>query len=54
MATRGQKFLRGLQMADAQGNANFVTIYPGWVSRADGAHPDEDGRLQVSDRKSVV
>jgi protocatechuate 3,4-dioxygenase beta subunit len=28
--TVGQKFLRGHQMTDANGTANFVTIYPGW------------------------
>jgi protocatechuate 3,4-dioxygenase beta subunit len=28
--TVGQKFLRGHQMTDASGTANFVTIYPGW------------------------
>lgn len=28
--TMGQNFLRGHQMTDARGTANFVTIYPGW------------------------
>lgn len=28
--TRGKKFLRGYQTADAGGIARFVTIYPGW------------------------
>ncbi|MBK9306392.1 MAG: intradiol ring-cleavage dioxygenase [Nitrospira sp.] len=28
--TVGQKFLRGHQMTDAQGDARFMTIYPGW------------------------
>ncbi|HVO25166.1 MAG TPA: intradiol ring-cleavage dioxygenase [Candidatus Margulisiibacteriota bacterium] len=28
--TVGQKFLRGYQVTDANGAANFVTIYPGW------------------------
>jgi protocatechuate 3,4-dioxygenase beta subunit len=28
--TVGQKFLRGHQMTDGSGTANFVTIYPGW------------------------
>ena len=28
--TRGQKFLRGYQTADANGVARFVTVYPGW------------------------
>lgn len=28
--TRGRKFLRGYQTTDANGNAEFLTIYPGW------------------------
>ena len=28
--TVGQHFLRGYQVTDARGTANFVTIYPGW------------------------
>jgi protocatechuate 3,4-dioxygenase beta subunit len=28
--TVGQKFLRGYQMTDGQGEARFLTIYPGW------------------------
>lgn len=28
--TVGKKFLRGYQVTDAQGMAQFVTIYPGW------------------------
>ncbi len=28
--TRGQKFLRGYQLADARGTAQFITVYPGW------------------------
>jgi protocatechuate 3,4-dioxygenase beta subunit len=28
--TMGQKFLRGYQMTDAQGEARFITLYPGW------------------------
>lgn len=28
--TQGQKFLRGYQMTDSSGTAQFVTIYPGW------------------------
>lgn len=28
--TRGKKFLRGYQTADASGTAQFTTIYPGW------------------------
>lgn len=30
--TRGQKFLRGYQMTDADGRVQFQTIYPGWYS----------------------
>jgi protocatechuate 3,4-dioxygenase beta subunit len=28
--TRGKKFLRGYQMTDTSGTAQFTTIYPGW------------------------
>jgi protocatechuate 3,4-dioxygenase beta subunit len=28
--TRGKKFLRGYQMTDASGKAEFITLYPGW------------------------
>jgi protocatechuate 3,4-dioxygenase beta subunit len=28
--TRGKKFLRGHQITDADGGAQFLTIYPGW------------------------
>lgn len=28
--TRGQKFLRGHQVTDAEGAARFLTIFPGW------------------------
>jgi uncharacterized protein (TIGR03437 family) len=28
--TRGQKFLRGYQVTDANGNVEFVTVYPGY------------------------
>jgi len=30
--TTGQKFLRGFQTTNANGQATFVTIYPGWYS----------------------
>jgi protocatechuate 3,4-dioxygenase beta subunit len=30
--TIGQKFLRGYQITDANGQATFITIYPGWYS----------------------
>jgi protocatechuate 3,4-dioxygenase beta subunit len=29
-STAGQQFLRGYQITDATGNAQFVTIFPGW------------------------
>lgn len=29
-STKGQRFLRGSQLTDANGKAAFVTIYPGW------------------------
>lgn len=28
--TRGQNFLRGYQTTDANGNVEFLTVYPGW------------------------
>lgn len=28
--TKGQKYLRGYQLTDAAGHAQFATIYPGW------------------------
>ena len=28
--TRGKKFLRGYQIVEASGTAQFITIYPGW------------------------
>lgn len=31
-STVGQRFLRGYQLTDANGAAQFVTIYPGWYS----------------------
>jgi protocatechuate 3,4-dioxygenase beta subunit len=30
--TRGQRYLRGYQVTDGNGAAEFVTIYPGWYS----------------------
>lgn len=30
--TRGRKFLRGYQITDANGEVEFVTVYPGWYS----------------------
>jgi protocatechuate 3,4-dioxygenase beta subunit len=31
-STKGQQFLRGYQVTDANGQATFTTIYPGWYS----------------------
>lgn len=28
--TRGKQFLRGYQVTDAEGDARFLTVYPGW------------------------
>ena len=30
--TKGQRFLRGYQLTDANGRATFTTIYPGWYA----------------------
>ncbi|MGQ0702169.1 MAG: intradiol ring-cleavage dioxygenase [Gemmatimonadales bacterium] len=30
--TRGRKFLRGYQMTDRAGKAEFLTVYPGWYA----------------------
>ncbi|MGQ0456123.1 MAG: intradiol ring-cleavage dioxygenase [Hyphomicrobium sp.] len=30
LSTKGQTFLRGAQITDADGRASFTTIYPGW------------------------
>jgi uncharacterized protein (TIGR03437 family) len=32
VSTTGQKFLRGYQITDANGQVNFTTIYPGWYA----------------------
>lgn len=32
VTTTGQKFLRGYQITDANGQVSFTTIYPGWYS----------------------
>ena len=48
--TRGQQFLRGYQVSDANGIVRFATIYPGWYrGRAVHIHfkvrtPGENGR----------
>ncbi len=30
--TKGQKFLRGYQITDSNGQVNFTTVYPGWYA----------------------
>jgi protocatechuate 3,4-dioxygenase beta subunit len=30
--TRGKQFLRGYQLTDSQGKAEFLTVYPGWYA----------------------
>jgi protocatechuate 3,4-dioxygenase beta subunit len=38
---RGQTFLRGIQLTDAQGQVTFETVYPGWYQgRATHIHVD--------------
>src|SRR5215469_3763532 len=32
VTTKGQKFLRGYQITDANGQVKFTTIYPGWYA----------------------
>jgi uncharacterized protein (TIGR03437 family) len=32
VTTSGQRFLRGYQLTDSNGQVNFLTIYPGWYS----------------------
>ena len=49
--TRGQQFLRGYQVSDADGVVRFTTVYPGWYrGRAVHIHfkvrtPGENGRI---------
>lgn len=31
--TEGERFLRGVQVTDAEGTAEFTTLYPGWYDR---------------------
>jgi len=51
-STRGQRFLRGYQLTDARGSADFLTIYPGaYAGRAVHVHfkirtVDAEGRKQ--------
>ncbi len=53
--TTGQKFLRGFQRTDANGEARFTTIYPGWYQgRATHIHfkvrtdPDSSGGTEFT------
>jgi protocatechuate 3,4-dioxygenase beta subunit len=50
--TKGQKFLRGYQVTDANGQATFQTIYPGWYSGRTvhihfKVHPDASDQSRV-------
>lgn len=60
--TKGKKFLRGYQVTDAAGTAEFLTIYPGWyqgrtvhihvkirTSSASGARHEFTSQLYVDD-----
>lgn len=61
-STAGQRFLRGYQVTDADGNARFVTIVPGWyqgravhihfkvdAARADGTRRTFTSQLYFDD-----
>jgi protocatechuate 3,4-dioxygenase beta subunit len=53
----GQKFLRGYQETDANGQATFISIYPGWYSgRAVHIHfkIHEDSSDQSGSYQSLV
>ena len=50
--TKGQKFLRGYQVTDENGQATFQTIYPGWYSGRTvhiyfKVHPDASDQSRV-------
>jgi len=49
--TRGQKFLRGYQVTDRTGTAEFLTIYPGWYAGRT-VHIHFKVRLFEGDRRS--
>ena len=38
ISTRGETFLRGTQLTDANGQVRFATIYPGWYPRTPHIH----------------
>jgi protocatechuate 3,4-dioxygenase beta subunit len=61
-STRGQQFLRGYQLTDTGGGAQFLTIYPGWyggravhvhfkirTADASGRHHDFTSQLYFDD-----
>jgi protocatechuate 3,4-dioxygenase beta subunit len=61
-STKGQQFLRGYQLTDASGGAQFLTIHPGWyggravhvhfkirTAGADGRHYDFTSQLYFDD-----
>jgi len=50
--TTGQKFLRGYQVTDANGQATFITIYPGWYSSR-AVHIHFKIHHDTSDRSAV-
>jgi protocatechuate 3,4-dioxygenase beta subunit len=45
VSTTGQKFLRGYQITDANGQVNFTTIYPGWYAGPRHSYPRADTHL---------
>ncbi|MDQ3697394.1 MAG: intradiol ring-cleavage dioxygenase [Gemmatimonadota bacterium] len=49
--TRGQKFLRGYQVTDRSGAAEFVTVYPGWY-RGRAVHIHFKVRLPAEAQRS--
>ncbi|MBA3945448.1 MAG: intradiol ring-cleavage dioxygenase [Herpetosiphonaceae bacterium] len=51
--TKGQKFLRGLQVTDGKGLATFTTIYPGWYAGR-AIHIHFKIRSQSSSNQSAV
>ncbi len=44
-STKGQKWLRGYQVTDWAGKAEFKTIYPGWYPLANNPHPRQSANL---------
>jgi len=50
--TTGQRFLRGYQVTDANGQSTFITIYPGWYSSR-AVHIHFKIHHDTSDRSAV-